>query len=96
MEDIKFTYREVITALIVFNVLMGVLFGSLPLIAGLKLKRQRLAWIGFALALVLGTVLGVVAAYIVAVIFLWLILRQSATTPGEVASAESAPETPEA
>ncbi len=76
MEDIKITYREVLFGLILFNVVVSLLFGSFPLIAGLMLKRQKLAWIGFAVAVVAGTMLGVIGAYIIAVVFLWLILRR--------------------
>lgn len=95
MEDIKITYREVVFALIIFNIAMGVLFGSLPLIAGSMLQRRKLAWMGFALSVVVGSLLGIIVSYLIAVVFLWLILRQQTTAEGS-APAETDGETPDA
>jgi hypothetical protein len=90
MEDIKITYREVAIALIIFNIVMGVLFGSLPMIAALMHKKRKLAWIGFAVTAILGTMLGVIGAYIAAVVFLWLVLRpQTAATEAMETDAEN-------
>lgn len=94
MEDFRITYREVGFALIVFNVVIAILFGSLPLIAGLMLKRQKLARIGFAVAVVIGTALGPIAAYIVAAIFLWLIIRRQTATSDAVEADGETSETP--
>ncbi len=76
MDDIRITYHEMLYGAIGLNILLGAMFGSLPLLAGLLLRQRRLAWISFVLAVVGGGLLGVFLAFPVSLIFLWLILRE--------------------
>ena len=75
MEDLRISYRELGNYIIYLNILMGVLFGSLPLIAGLALGDRKRAWIGFILAVIGGALLGIFLSYPIALVFLLLIVR---------------------
>ncbi len=99
MDDIRITYREMMYGVIWLNVLLGTLFGILPLLAGLLLKQKRLAWISFVLAVVGGGLLGVFLAFPVALIFLWLIIREvkaaeTATPAAETSANDDTPPEP--
>ena len=75
MEDIKITYGEIYRYLIYANIALGVLFGSLPLIVGLILKKNKYAYLGFVLAIIGGSLAGLLLSYPITVVFLWLIVR---------------------
>ena len=91
MEDLRLSYREVGNYIIYLNILMGVLFGSLPLITGLALGDRKRAWIGFILALIGGVLLGVFLSYPIAVLFLLLIVRAQKKLVSSAPSAAAAP-----
>lgn len=93
MEDLRITYRELGYYVVYLNIILAVLLGSLPLIAGLMLKSAKRAWIGFILTVIGGALLGVFLSYPIAVIFLWLIVRAHRAVPAGETPVESA-ETP--
>jgi hypothetical protein len=92
MEDLRLSYREVGNYIIYLNIIMGVLFGSLPLITGLALGDRRRAWIGFILAVIGGVLLGVFLSYPISLIFLLLIVRAQKKSVASVASPDAAPQ----
>ena len=79
MEEIRITFRELGFYILIGNIILGVLFGSLPLIAGLKLKNRKYGFIGFIGSILGGTLLGVFLSYPLALLFVWLIVRMPAT-----------------
>jgi hypothetical protein len=83
MEDIKITYSELFNYVIYANVLLGVLFGSLPLIVGLMLGNRKNAFLGFTLTVIGGFLLGIFLSYPVSALFLWLIVRAHKATASE-------------
>lgn len=91
MESVHFTYREVTTYLIIANVILGILFGVFPLIAGLKLNNRKYGFIGLGGAVLGGALFGVLLSFPVAAIFSWLIIRGPAV---DGASASGFPNSP--
>ena len=83
MEDIKISYNEIAVYITVINVALGILFGSFPLFAGLKMKNRNYAVYGFIGSIIGGAILGAFLSYPIAIIFTWLILR----TPKETVEA---------
>jgi len=75
MEEIKLSFQDLSYFIVIANLVLGVLFGSLPLIAGLILKKRKYAWLGFLFSTLGGALLGVFLSYPIAAIFLWLITR---------------------
>lgn len=70
------------------NIVFGVLFGSFPLIFGLIAGNRKYAFFGFVSSIIGGAILGVVLSYPLALLFLWLILRD------KIAPSRPGPETP--
>jgi hypothetical protein len=86
MEDFKIGMY----GLIALNVVLGFLFGCFPLVAGLLRGNQKRGFLGFVLSLVGGAILGILLSFPIAMIFVWLLLRDKAEEP--VVSTEQAPE----
>ena len=85
MQDIKISFNEMAVYLTIINIVLGLLFGSFPLILGLRAKNHRFAVYGFIGSLIGGAILGVFLAYPIAIIFTRLILKNPAPT-AEVAA----------
>ncbi len=75
MEDIKITSDEIYRYIIYANIALGILFGSLSLIVGLILKKNKYAYLGFVLAILGGALAGIFLSYPITAVFLWLIVR---------------------
>jgi len=80
MEQLSLTTNEVAAYLVIFNVLLGIFFGTFPLIAGLKMKNRNYAFYGFISSVIGGAILGVILSYPISIIFTWLILRNPVKT----------------
>jgi len=76
--------------LLVVNIVLGFLFGAFPLLAGIRTGNQKRGILAFVLSIVGGALLGIIISFPLAMIFLWLMLRDRATEP--VVSANPAPE----
>lgn len=81
MEDLRITYDSVFTYIIVFNTILGLLFGFFPLLVGLRLQNKKYAFLGFVIAIATGAVTGVLLAFPISLLFVWLILRSVPTPP---------------
>lgn len=77
MEEFKTTYREVLIYLSVVNVILGLLFGFFPLLSGIIIKNRKYGVWGFLGSLIGGSILGVFLSFPIAIIFTWLILKNS-------------------
>ena len=88
MEEIRLTGRELIYYFAIANIVLGVLFGTIPLVAGLVSKNTRYGWLGLISSIIGGAVLGIFLSYPLALIFTWLAVRGPK-------QAESAVETPQ-
>jgi hypothetical protein len=77
MENITLTWDDITKYVIYFNILLGILFGTLPLIVGLLVKDTRFAVLGFILTVIGGGIIGVFLSYPLAIVFLVLIVRRN-------------------
>ncbi|HBR58249.1 MAG TPA: hypothetical protein DEA22_12400 [Blastocatellia bacterium] len=94
MEELRLTYQDVLYYFTIVSLVLGALFGSFPMIVGLKLKNRKYAAFGFGGAIV-GGLLGVLVSFVVAFVFTLLILRNaSAGNAAEEISSEDAGEIP--
>jgi len=75
MEEIRLTVQDLRYFIVITNVFLGILFGSLPLIAGLILKKRKYALLGFLFSTIGGALLGLFLSYPISAIFIWLIIR---------------------
>jgi hypothetical protein len=93
MEDLRITYDSVFTYIIVFNTILGLLFGFFPLLVGLRLQNRKYAFLGFVVSIATGAVTGVLLAFPISLLFVWLILRSvpsgTQPEPAEVAATDS-------
>lgn len=94
MQDIKISFNEIAVYVTIINIVLGLLFGSFPLILGLKAKKRRFAVYGFIGSLIGGAILGVFLAYPIAIIFTWLILKNPALTAEAAAVHENSIDVP--
>ena len=79
--------------LLVANAVLGFLFGTFPLVAGLFSGNRRYGFLGFVVTVAGGAVLGVFLSYPLAMLFLWLIVRNKTVQPsGEEVAPVSDPE----
>lgn len=81
MEDIKFTFNDLAYYAVFANIILGVLFGTLPFLAGFLLKSQKFGWYGLVLTIVGGAILGVFLAYPLSLLFLWLVIKKRPSSP---------------
>lgn len=86
MEDFKIGMY----GLIALNVVLGFLFGTFPLVAGIARGNQKRGFLGFILSLVGGSILGLLLSFPLAIIFTWLIVRDQPAVSS--ASSDQAPE----
>ena len=82
MEDtakqIQIAYQEHYYLILGIRIGAGILFGSIPLILGIKKKKRNLAFLTFIISVIVGT-LAPVLLIIALPIFIWLILRKPKT-----------------
>ncbi len=77
MENIKISLDQVRNYIIVINIVLGFLFGTFPLLAGIKMNNRKYGIYGLIGAVIGGAILGVFLSYPIAAVFTWLILKQS-------------------
>ena len=75
MQDIRFTFNDLIIYVAIANTVLGVLFGLFPLVVGLKNSRAKYGIIGFLASVIGGFILSIVLAFPLALIFTLLALR---------------------
>jgi len=77
MGQLNISYNELIFYTTLVNIALGFLFGSFPLICGLKMKNQKYGFFGFIGSVIGGALLGVFLSFPIAIVFTWLILKSS-------------------
>lgn len=84
MEPININYRDFLIYLMIFGIVIGALFGLIPLILGRRRNQARLGLYGFLASTVAGAVAPILSIVVVA-IFSWVIVQkrksESASTP---------------
>ena len=80
MDEVRLTTYDLIFYMEIVNILLGLLFGSFPLIVGLRYGLRKHAILGFLFSLIGGAVAGIILAYPVAAIVTWIIVSR-ATAP---------------
>lgn len=88
MQDIRLSYEELGSYLIAFNILLGLLFGFFPLLAGLKLHNRKYGVFGLLCSVFGGAVAGLFLAFPAAALFTWLIFRSVNEKYAAVAGSE--------
>ena len=79
MDDVRFTFNELIIFFTIINTLLGLLFGLFPLIVGFKNGNRKYAIIGLITSIIGGFLLSIVLAFPIAFIFTILSLRKAET-----------------
>jgi len=85
MEDYQQLYREYFYYIIIGQLLVGLIFGLIPFLLGVKRGKRNLGLIGLA-ASVITAVISPIISIIVAIIFTVLVIRKSGTEPPVVNS----------
>ena len=80
MEEIRISFTQIGIYVVVINIILGFLLGSFPLICGIKMKKRNYGIYGFIGSIIGGTLLGIFLSYPIAIIFTWLILRNTEET----------------
>lgn len=81
MQDIHITYNQLLLYIGIANFILGLLLGTLPLIAGFKLNNRKYGYYGFFASILGGSLLGLFASYPIAAAFIWLICRKETGVP---------------
>ncbi|MDQ6787363.1 MAG: hypothetical protein M3033_11210 [Acidobacteriota bacterium] len=76
MQQIKLTPTEAILYLTILNTILGILFGLIPLILGIRRKKKSLGIYGLICSAIGGAILGLFLIIPVLIVFLWLILKK--------------------
>jgi hypothetical protein len=76
MEQIRLTNNEAIVYITVFNILLGIVLGLIPLILGFVKKERSYGVFGFLGSIIGGAILGLFLSVPIMAIFTWLILRR--------------------
>ena len=77
MDDLHLTYNELFGYVFAFNVLLGFLFGTFPLAAGIKMHNRKYGVFGLVASVFGGAIAGVVLSFPAAAIAMWLIMRDA-------------------
>lgn len=92
MEDLRISYDSVYLYIVIFNTILGLLFGFFPLLVGIRMQNRKYAFLGFLVSIAAGAVTGVLLAFPLSLFFVWLILRPSTPDTAETENAVEAPE----
>ena len=84
MEQIRLTNTEAIVYVTIFNTILGIVLGLIPLILGFVKKERSYGVFGFLGSAIGGAILGLFLSVPVTAIFTWLILRRPKNTPVDV------------
>jgi uncharacterized membrane-anchored protein len=90
MQDIHLTYNQILTYIVIANVVLALLMGIMPLIAGIKLNQTKVGVYGLIATIVGGAVLGLFLSFPMAAFFIWFICRKVNSGPVHE-SAENSP-----
>ncbi len=77
MENIIIPFDQARLYIVVINIVLGFLFGTFPLLLGIKMNNRKYGVYGFIGAIIGGAILGVFLSYPIAAFFTWLILKKS-------------------
>jgi hypothetical protein len=77
MQDVRFTFNDLVIFFAIINTLLGILFGIFPLVVGLKNANRKYAVIGFIASIGGGFLLSIILAFPIALIFTILSLRKA-------------------
>jgi hypothetical protein len=78
MQDIRFTFNDLIIYFGIANTVLGLLFGLFPLVVGLNRGNRKYAILGLVGSIIGGFLLSVVLAVPIALMFTVLALRSTA------------------
>lgn len=84
MEQIRLTNTEAIVYATIFNTILGIVLGLIPLILGFFKKERSYGVFGFLGSTIGGAILGLFLSVPIMAIFIWLILRRPKNAPVEV------------
>ena len=87
MENIQISFEQARNYIIFINIVLGFLFGTFPLLSGIKMNNRKYGIYGFIGAVIGGAILGVFLSYPIAAVFTWLILKKSFITKSDDALA---------
>lgn len=76
MDQIRLSTTEAALYITIFNIILGILLGSIPLILGFVKKERSYAVFGFFGSAIGGALLGLFLSLPIAIVFVWLILRK--------------------
>jgi uncharacterized membrane protein len=77
MDNITISFDEMKPYIILANIILGILFGTFPLLAGIMLNNRKFGIYGFISAIIGGALLGIFLSFPIACVFTWLILKKS-------------------
>ena len=80
MDNIQISIDQARNYIILINVVLGLLFGIFPLLAGMKMNNRKYGIYGFIGAIIGGAILGVFLSFPIAAVFTWLILKKPVTS----------------
>jgi len=79
MDNIQISIDQARNYIILINIVLGILFGTFPLLAGIKMNNRKYGIYGFLGAIIGGAILGVFLSFPIASVFTWLILKKPVT-----------------
>jgi hypothetical protein len=88
MEPVQLTTREALLYGMLVTAVIGFAVGLVPLAIGIWKKKIKLGVLGLLASTVGGALLGLLLAVPAAVVFIWLIMRQS-TVPSTATSKDT-------
>ena len=77
MQPNQISLDQLIVYVTMINIVLGFLFGTFPLLCGIKMNNRKYGIYGFIGAVVGGAILGIFLSYPIAIVFTWLILKNS-------------------
>lgn len=81
MDPSQMSQQDLIFYAVLLNTAIGFILGLFPLVFGIKRGRARFGALGMVASVVGGAILGVILSVPVALIFTWLVTRQTAHEP---------------
>lgn len=77
MENLHISFDQLRFYIILINIFLGFLFGTFPLLFGIKMNNRKYGVYGFIGSIIGGAILGVFLSYPIAAVFTWLIVKKS-------------------
>ncbi len=79
MDNIQISIEQARNYIILINIVLGLLFGTFPLLCGIKMNNRKYGVYGFIGSIIGGAILGVFLSFPIAAGFTWLILKKPVT-----------------